>query len=70
MLGSAMLESELTAGWEAAGLLFVVYFIKNFYPFSLHFDGHNLKMPIPAKRHPSRAQPEPLGLESAGLTPS
>lgn len=70
MLGSAMLESELTAGWEAAGLLFVVYFIKDFYPFSLHFDGHNLKMPRPAKRHPSRAQLEPLGLESAGLTPS
>lgn len=27
-------------------------------------------MPMPAKRHPGRAQPEPIGLESAGLTPS
>lgn len=25
---------------------------------------------MPAQRHPGRAQPEPLGLESAGLTPS
>lgn len=58
-----MLKLKLGAGGEAAGLFFLVYFIK----FSFLSDGHNLKLPVPAKRHPGRLlgrwhQPESLEL--------
>lgn len=61
-----MLEPELATGREAPGVF--LWFILLKFSFSLHFDGHNLKMPVPAKRHPGRDPQEPFGLGSAGFT--